>query len=169
MRVNRLMAVGGAVAMLAVLAACASGAGDGAAPERTTAVDLPPTTGVFDYQLGGDFDEVDAGDGFVAIDVVVRDATAKPLTGAYSICYVNGFQTQPGDADDWRDQPSLLLHDETGEAVADPEWPDEYVLDPSTAAQRDGILQVIGPIIDGCSVSGFDAVEIDNLDTWTRF
>lgn len=53
--------------------------------------------------------------------------------------------------------------------MIDPDWPDEYVLDPSTAAQRDGILAIIGPVIDGCAQSGFDVVEIDNLDTWTRF
>lgn len=28
--------------------------------------------------------------------VVVRDSTDMPEPGLYSICYVNGFQTQPG-------------------------------------------------------------------------
>ena len=169
---KRPRAFGGAVALLVALlvalTACAPGAAGGAS-ERMTAVDLPPTTGVFDYQLGGAYDQLDLGDGPVAIDVVVRDATVQPLVDAYSVCYVNGFQTQPGDADAWLAHEDLLLHDEAGDLVVDPEWPDEYVLDPSTPAQRDGILAIIGPIIDGCAESGFDAVEIDNLDTWTRF
>jgi hypothetical protein len=101
---------------------------------------------------------------------VVRDATAEPATGAYNVCYVNGFQTQPGEADRWLDgNEDLLLHDAAGELVVDPDWPDEYVLDPSTEEQRDRILGLVGPVIRGCADAGFDAVEIDNLDTWTRF
>lgn len=126
-----------------------------------TDVALPPTSGGFDYQLGGAY-EAD-------VAVVVRDAGAEPLPGAYSICYVNGFQTQPDEADLWLDHPELLLTEAHGDLVADPDWPDEYVLDPSTAAQREGILGLLGPVITGCAESGFDAVEIDNLDTWTRF
>lgn len=158
----------GAIVLLAIaLSACASGAHD--SPMSGEAENLPPTTGVFDYQLGGAYDQLDLGDGPVAIDVVVRDATAQPLVGSYSVCYVNGFQTQPGDADAWLAQEDLLLHDDAGELVTDSEWPDEYVIDPSTPGQRDGILAIVGPIIDGCAESGFDAIEIDNLDTWTRF
>ena len=130
---------------------------------------LPPTEGVLDYQLGGAYDEVDPGSGPVTPDVVVRDATAEPLPGAYSVCYVNGFQTQPGDADRWRGHEDLLLHDADGTPVVDPDWPDEHVLDPSTAEQREGILAILGPVVSGCADDGFDAVEIDNLDTWTRF
>jgi hypothetical protein len=125
---------------------------------------LPPTSGRFDYQLGAAY-ELDGG-----LDVVVRDATAEPATGAYNVCYVNGFQTQPGEADRWLDgNEDLLLHDAAGELVVDPDWPDEYVLDPSTEEQRDRILGLVGPVIRGCADAGFDAVEIDNLDTWTRF
>lgn len=117
---------------------------------------LPPTGGSFDYQLGGAYD----GD----FDIVARDSTAEPAKGAYSICYVNGFQTQPGA--EWPE--GLLLHD-GGELVVDPEWPDEYVLDTGTNDNRRGILDVVGRSIDRCAASGFDAVEIDNLDVWTRF
>jgi hypothetical protein len=127
-------------------------------------VALPPTDGVFDYQLGGTADELSDGR---AIDVTVRDATAAPLEGAYNVCYVNGFQTQPGA--DWSEHPSALLRDASGNPVRDPDWPDELVLDPSTASARTSILEVVGPIIEGCADAGFDAVEIDNLDTWTRF
>lgn len=135
----------------------------------TGPIALPPVEGVFDYQLGGAYDQVDTGSGPVTIDVVVRDATAQPLPGAYNVCYVNGFQTQPGDAGFWRDHDTLLLHDEAGAPVVDPDWPDEYLLDPSTNEQRAGILDIIGGVIDDCAQDGFDAVEIDNLDTWTRF
>ncbi|UVI36101.1 endo alpha-1,4 polygalactosaminidase [Brevibacterium spongiae] len=123
---------------------------------------------VFDYQLGGTYDSLPTGSG-TSIDIVVRDAGAAPLTGAYSVCYVNGFQTQPDEADRWRDHEDLLLHDAAGNLVVDPEWPDEHILDPSTAAQRSRILDIIGPMIDGCADRGFDAVEIDNLDTADRF
>ena len=141
-----------------------------APPLPATSPQPPPTRGVLDYQLGGTADVVDDGSGPVAPDVVVRDATAEPLPGAYSVCYVNGFQTQPGEADRWLDDhEDLLLHDAVGGLVVDPDWPDEHVLDPSTAAQRDGILAVLGPVVLGCADDGFDAVEIDNLDTWTRF
>ncbi|WP_415973410.1 endo alpha-1,4 polygalactosaminidase [Rhodococcus sp. 077-4] len=113
----------------------------------------------FDYQLGAAY-ETEGG-----IDTVVRDSTAEPLPGAYSICYVNGLQTQPGA--EWN--PDLLLRDADGELVVDPAWPDEHILDPSTAEKRSGIDAVVGPIIDACAAKGFDAVEIDNLDSWTRF
>ena len=127
-------------------------------------VALPPSAGRFDYQLGTAYEPDDG------LDVVVRDATAEPAAGAYSICYVNGFQTQPGQAGLWLDgNRELLLHDAAGELVVDPDWPDEYVLDPSTGEKRGRILGLLGPVITGCADSGFDAVEIDNLDTWTRF
>ncbi|MGP9681069.1 endo alpha-1,4 polygalactosaminidase [Brachybacterium sp. AOP3-A1-3] len=148
------------------LAACTGAAAPPPSASPTEAADtadvaLPPTTGGFDYQLGGAY----AAD----VAVVVRDASAEPLPGAYSICYVNGFQTQPDQAGFWLERPELLLTDSGGAPVADPDWPDEYVLDPSTAAQREGILDILEPVIAGCAEAGFDAVEIDNLDTWTRF
>lgn len=147
-----------AAATTAVLALAGCGTSSGGEPR------LPPTSGTFDYQLGAAYD-VPGG-----LDVVVRDATAEPAAGAYSVCYVNGFQTQPGEGAAWlQDHPDLVLRDATGEPVVDPDWPDEYVLDPSTAQQRAGILEVVGPVVTGCADAGFDAVEIDNLDTWTRF
>ena len=134
----------------------------GCAAPAARGADLPPTSGVFDYQLGGLADALADG---TAIDVVVRDATADPLPGAYNVCYVNGFQTQPGVS--WDEE--LLLRGDDGAPVTDPDWPDEYVLDPSTAPQREAILDAILPTIDACTDAGFDALEIDNLDTWTRF
>lgn len=120
---------------------------------------LPPEGG-FDYQLGAAY-EAD-------LAIVVRDAGAVPLPGAYSLCYVNGFQTQLGQEALWAAHPELLLRDAAGEEVRDPDWPDEILLDPSTPPQRAGILAVLGPVIAGCAEAGFDAVEIDNLDSFTR-
>ncbi|MCK9794330.1 endo alpha-1,4 polygalactosaminidase [Isoptericola sp. 4D.3] len=158
-------------ALVVLLTGCASPAEDARAPAGGSPssgpaeeLRLPPVDGAFDYQLGGAYDEARA-----PLDVVVRDATAPPLPGAYNVCYVNGFQTQPDQADLWTGREDLLLHEADGDLVVDPDWPDEHVLDPSTAEQRAGILEVLGPVVTGCAQAGFDAVEIDNLDTWTRF
>jgi hypothetical protein len=138
----------------AVLTACSSPAAE---------LRLPPDSGAFDYQLGGAHDTA-------GLAVVARDASDKPLAGAYNICYVNGFQTQPGESADWRaHHETALLRDASGAPVADPDWPDEYVLDPSTPAQRSTIVEVIGPVIEECASKGFQAVEVDNFDTFTRF
>ena len=145
-----------ALLLVAVLSACS-------APARSAGVALPPVTGSFDYQLGGAYDTL-------GLTVVVRDATAAPMPGAYNVCYVNGFQSQPGAGDRWlRDHGSAVLRDAGGAPVSDPDWPDEYVLDPSTAPQRKIIIDVLGPVLSDCATRGFDAVEIDNLDTFTRF
>jgi hypothetical protein len=166
------VAVAGALVVLSTGCA-ATTAEEGSTPPGLSAssnpreISLPPTGGAFDYQLGGAYDELAGG---APIDVVVRDATADPLPGAYDVCYVNGFQTQPDDADLWTgEHEDLLLHDADGELVVDPDWPDEHVLDPSTEDRRAGILEILGPVVTGCAEAGFDAVEIDNLDTWTRF
>lgn len=133
-----------------------------AAPAAADVVPPPVGTDV-DYQLGGATAPAER------VGIVVRDRRAEPAAGRYNVCYVNGFQTQPGDADRWRGHEDLLLHDADGTPVVDPDWPDEHVLDPSTAEQREGILAILGPVVSGCADDGFDAVEIDNLDTWTRF
>lgn len=116
----------------------------------------PPVGAAFDYQLGGAYD-LDSG-----VDVVVRDRTAPPVA-AYSICYVNAFQTQPGERGDWPDE--LLLRDASGEVVIDPDWPDEALVDTSDA---EAVLAVVSPWIRGCADDGFDAVEFDNLDSYAR-
>ncbi|QVQ54624.1 endo alpha-1,4 polygalactosaminidase [Spiractinospora alimapuensis] len=147
---------------MAVVAGCqAPPLGSGASSSREVAP--PPTSGGFDYQLGAAYQPA------TPVSVVVRDSTAPPLDGAYTVCYVNGFQTQPEDSERWLDRPELLLRDSDGDPVVDPDWPGEYVLDPSTPSRREGILEVVGPVITGCAEDGFDAVEIDNLDTYVRF
>lgn len=140
---------------LTALAGAAGASADGVRP--------PPSTGAFDYQLGGASALPDAA-------VVVRDAADQPLPGAYSICYVNGFQTQPADGADWlAHRPDAVLRTDAGVPVSDPDWPDEYILDPSTAERRTTILDALRPVLAGCAQRDFDAVEIDNLDTFTRF
>ncbi|KQS73302.1 endo alpha-1,4 polygalactosaminidase [Modestobacter sp. Leaf380] len=112
-----------------------------------------------DYQLGGQYEPADGVTG------VVRDRTDSPAPGLWSACYVNAFQTQPGTDDVPED---LLLHDATGARVEDPDWPGEFLLDISTPAQRERVLTEVGGWFDGCAADGFDAVEPDNLDSWTR-
>lgn len=147
-----------AAALLAVTAtACTTRSSAG-----TEAVRQPPPAGVFDYQLGGPYPP--AGD----VRIVDRDRTADPLKGIYNICYVNAFQTQPQDGRWWRVKHPNLLVRKQGRPVQDPDWPGEYLLDTSTAAKRTALLEVVGGWFDGCARKGFDAVEPDNLDSWTR-
>lgn len=118
---------------------------------------------VADYQLGGAFDP----EGQVTL--VVRDRLDEPAEGTYSLCYVNAFQSQPGELDAWQDDhPDLLLTNEDGDLVSDPGWPDEVVLDVGSAAQRLELLSVVEPWLEQCAADGFDGVELDNLDAWTR-
>lgn len=116
-----------------------------------------PADAVPDYQLGGAYDPPDG------VTVVARDSTASPAPGVYSICYLNGFQTQPGAA--WPDH--LLVQGADG-PITDPDWPDENILDVSTPEQRREIVDRIEPLILGCAEAGFDAVEFDNLESYTR-
>lgn len=128
-----------------------------------------PTTGRFDYQLGLAYDVLPDGHRLGPGDVVVRDASMRPVRGAYNVCYVNGFQTQPDEKSAWATRTSLLAKDSSGRPLKDEDWPDEYVLSPNTATQREGILKVMRPQITACAKKGFDAVEIDNLDTFRRY
>lgn len=149
---------------LAVLCALALTGCGSTTHGATATVRLPPTSGGFDYQLGGAYAPTEP------VAVVVRDVTAEPLPGAYNVCYVNGFQTQPGDAGLWREERGeLLLRDGDGAVVIDPNWPDEYILDPSSESSRGAIFGFIAPLISECAEKGFDAVDLDNLDIASRF
>jgi len=140
------------------LAGCAWPPGD-ADPTRS----VPVAGSGFDYQLGGGYEPA------ADVEVVARDSTDEPAPDLYNICYINGFQTQPGEGAAWlAEDPDLVLHDAAGEPVADPAWPDEYLLDTSTVRKRDGIERRLSSVITSCADKGFDAVEIDNLDSWTR-
>jgi hypothetical protein len=137
--------------------------GEGAtAPAGTTPEGLP-TGGIPDYQLGGAYTPP------AGVTVVERDSTERPAAGTYGICYVNGFQTQPEDRASWlSDHPGAVLRTTSGKPVSDPGWPDEVLLDTRTAAARTTITTVLSRAIARCADRGFDAVEFDNLDSWTR-
>ncbi|WP_320774282.1 endo alpha-1,4 polygalactosaminidase [Streptomyces sp. CRN 30] len=148
-------------AALALSVTACSG-GDGTAEEAKSAgpaVTPPPVRTGFDYQLGGAYTPPKG------VEVVARDHTASPASGLYNICYVNAFQAQPDAADEW--DSDLLLRDEDGEIVMDDDW-GEAMLDISTAAKRERIAEKVDGWIDSCASKGFDAVEPDNYDTYTR-
>jgi hypothetical protein len=117
------------------------------------AVALPPVGAGFDYQIGGAY-PLPAG-----VSVVSRDWSARPA-GDYAVCYVNAFQSQPGEG--W--PRSLVLHD-----FEDPDWPGEFAIDISTGAKRARAARHVERRVRRCAASGFRAVEYDNLDSWTRY
>ena len=121
----------------------------------------PPVDAPADYQLGGAYPPA------AGVRVVVRDRRARP-TGRYDVCYVNAFQTQPGELRWWRTQHPALLLRRAGKLVRDPGWPDEVLLDTSTAAKRRSLAAVLGRWVSGCAHAGFDGLEPDNLDSWQR-
>lgn len=157
----RLAAAVGLCAMLSALGACATPApgGSAIAADASTAIRALPAGAGFDYQLGGPYDPAPR------VEIVARDRSAPPASHAYSICYINAFQTQPGERETWPD--GTLLVDDDG-PVIDPDWPDEVLLDTSGAAQRDAIAAVVTPWIRDCADRGYDAVEFDNLDSFSR-
>ncbi|WP_336659251.1 endo alpha-1,4 polygalactosaminidase [Leucobacter sp. USHLN153] len=156
--------LGGAVAGCAGAGSASESSGEAAVADARSAASEVfeggfPAGAIPDYQLGGAYEpEADVG-------VVVRDRTAEPAPGVYSICYVNAFQTQPGGLDAWPEQLLLQLD---GATLFDPDWPDEALLDTSSTEKREAIAAVVVPWIDGCAEAGFDAVEFDNLDSYTR-
>lgn len=168
-------AIAAALAAVIALAGCTTGSSpDASAAAETSAAEASATewkpwrasdnpwadVAAFDYQLGGGY-EPPAG-----VSLVARDRTDTP--SGTSICYINGFQTQPGELSVWRKHPTLLLRDSRGRAIRDKNWPDEILLDTSTASKRTAITRIIGRWIDGCARDGFAAVEFDNLDSYTR-
>ena len=177
-----LPAAAAALAGLLVLAGCGSGHDTGApapssppgspAAESSRAsrppsaagtapggVELPPLHAGFDYQIGGAYPPAKD------VRVVSRDRSARPAPGLYNICYVNAFQAQPDERDGW--PADLLLRDRNGRVVVDRDW-DEPLLDIGTPEKRERVAARVGPWIDGCADHGFDAVEPDNYDSYTR-
>jgi hypothetical protein len=141
--------------LLLVLVLVASPAAGGTAGPA-----LPPTGTDWDYQLGGDRPVPDH------VGVVVRDRTSPPLAGVYNVCYVNGFQTQPDARRFWKRHWRLVLK-EDGEPVVDGAW-GEWLLDIGTRGKRRDLARIVGDWTAGCAEDGFDAVEYDNLDSFTR-
>lgn len=129
-----------------------------AAPTNQVPMLPPPNAGV-DYQLGGDYPPP------AGVGILVRDRAGAPDAKRYSICYVNGYQVQPGEESDW--DADLLLRDARGDVVIDEDW-NEALLDVSNADKRQRIAERVGSWIEQCAADGFAAVEIDNLDTYTR-
>jgi hypothetical protein len=137
--------------------------GGSAAPGRAAATPRAfPSGARFDYQIGG------ASRPPSGVVIVDRDRHARPAAGRYNICYVNAFQAQPEELGWWRrNHRNLLLHDAAGHEVVDRGW-NEVLLDVGTRAKRRALATVVGRWIDGCARRGFQAIEPDNLDSWTR-
>src|SRR5262245_47121821 len=129
-----------------------------ASDAAAAAVALPPAHAKFDYQIGGGYAPP------AGVRVVSRDHGDVPAAGLYNICYVNAFQAQPDTESEWGD---LLLRDASGEIVYDEDW-GEALLDIRTAAKRERIAANVGGWIDECRAKGFQAVEPDNYDSYTR-
>ena len=123
-------------------------------------VTLPPANGQFDYQIGGPYNPV------TSVQIVDRDHTVAPVAGKYNVCYINAFQTQPGESNQW--PSSVILKNANGTPVSDPGWPGEYILDTRTAANRTAIMNVLRPWFQSCKNAGYLAIEPDNLDSYTR-
>jgi hypothetical protein len=153
-RVGAVTAVAASLALLTSLT--------GALPVLGAPVSPPPRSGAADYQLGGDY-RLPHG-----VGVVVRDWFAGQVPsrrGAYAICYVNAFQTQPDDPgvarpDERIAWPAGLRLD----ALEDPGWPGEVLIDISTAEKRAAAVEHVRPMLETCAAKGFRAVELDNLD-----
>ena len=121
----------------------------------------PPVDLGADYQLGGAYRPAEG------VGVVVRDRKRQPAPGAYSICYVNAFQAQPGARRWWLSRhPNLVLRSHN-KPIVDEDW-GEMLLDTGTRTNRRALARIVGRWINGCARAGFDAVEPDNLDSWQR-
>ncbi|MFD7919403.1 endo alpha-1,4 polygalactosaminidase [Streptomyces sp. NPDC059740] len=145
-----------AIGTAALVASLATPLVASAAP---SAVTLPPAHAGFDYQIGGAYTPP------AGVDVVSRDHSDSPAAGKYNICYVNAFQAQPDAEGDW--DSDLLLRDANGDVVYDEGW-GEALLDVRTAAKQKRVAAKIDTLIDECASKGFNAVEPDNYDSYTR-
>ena len=151
-------------ATTAYISSSSSGASD--ASQRVgfarRTVRRPPTDVPFDYQLG------DAYPLPLPARVVSRDREDGPALGAYTICRVNAFQTQPQEIDWWRAyHDDLLLRDALGRYVIDGTR-HEILLDITTPDKRARLAALVGGWLERCAADGFQAVEPDNLDSYRR-
>ncbi|WP_439681410.1 endo alpha-1,4 polygalactosaminidase [Embleya sp. MST-111070] len=160
---RRLAAVAATTAAIAGSLFLTSSASAGtAAPAnapKSAAVTLPPTHANFDYQIGGAYTPP------TGVKVVTRDHSATPAPGLYNICYVNAFQAQKGAEGDWK--PGELLRRDDGTVVYDGQWK-EALLDIRTPEKRTSVAAKVNALIDECAGKGFQAVEPDNYDSYTR-
>nr|GAT51630.1 predicted protein [Mycena chlorophos] len=132
------------------------------ASPAAAAITLFDPSGDFDYQIGGSFTPVSS------VTTVSRDNSDEPAEGLYNICYVNAFQAQEEDSNWWLQNAPQLLLQENGQPVKDPDW-DEYIFNTTTDANRQALAAILEPTIQTCATKGFNAIEPDNLDTYTRF
>jgi hypothetical protein len=122
---------------------------------------LPPANAKVDYQLGGAYPPPSG------VGIVSRDRKTAPVDGLYNICYVNGFQSQAADESYWLDNyPDLVLRDGDGDVVRDTQW-NEMLLDIRLAEKRQAIASIVGRWIGECEAAGYDAIELDRLDSYT--
>ncbi len=121
----------------------------------------PPAGAVADYQLGGAYEPADD------VRVVVRDRTAEPAAGLYSVCYVNAVPDPAAGDGEWLREPGPAAargrRRRAGPGLARGVPPRHD--DPD---KRAALAEVVGAWIDGCADAGFQAVEADNLDSATR-
>lgn len=165
MRPVLLALLAGLAMVLGPLAATpvASATADERGPAARTAPAAPqplPVGTDWDYQLGG-ARKVPA-----HVGIVLRDRSARPVAGRYNICYVNGFQTQPDEKRFWKRHRALILR-KGGRPVVDSAW-GEKLLDIRTPHKRQRLARIVGRWMAGCAHDGFDAVELDNLDSFLR-
>lgn len=153
---------------LVATAVLGCGGGDGGGDDGPVAGDgpsnlvLPPVNAAVDYQLGGAYPPP------AGVAIVSRDRSAAPTGNLYDICYVNGFQIQPSEETFWMTgHPDLILRDQNGAPVIDTDW-NEMLIDVGTPEKRTAVAAIVDGWIDGCAAAGFDALEIDNLDSFSR-
>lgn len=163
------------ITLLVIVAACSSerapttgdaaidpGKSDGDHDGSSGTVTLPPVNAHVDYQLGGAYTPP------AGVQIVSRDRNAPRAAGLYNICYVNGFQIQPDEEAFWLgSHPTLILRDAGGNPIIDVDW-NEMLIDVSTDAKRTEVAAIVAGWIDGCATAGYNAIEIDNLDSYTR-
>ncbi|MFE3030674.1 endo alpha-1,4 polygalactosaminidase [Streptomyces canus] len=157
-----------AVTGLGIAAVWAGSDTESAAPSPTgptssaspVSVTLPPRHVPWDYQIGGAYPPA------AGVRVVSRSYDDAPAAGLYNICNINAFQVESDEERDW--DADLLLRGGDGKKVRDTDW-DETVLDIRTAAKRERIAARLDTWIDTCAAKGYQAVEPDNYDSFTRF
>lgn len=121
----------------------------------------PPPGAGFDYQIGGSYEPA------ADVAIVDRDWHDAPDPTRYSICYLNAFQAQPEDLRWWRRSHRGLLLWRRGKLVMDKTW-NEALLDTSTVRKRRALVQIHRRALASCAGRGFQAVEFDNLDSYSR-
>lgn len=121
----------------------------------------PPVNKPFDYQLGGSYAPPKG------TAIVVRDRKENVAKGLYNICYVNAYQTQPDETVWWKKHHTSLLLKKGPKFVYDTTW-NEILLDTSTVSKRYALARIVNSWVDDCARKGFNAVEFDNLDSYSR-